>query len=380
MNSEPHHILSPVTDEVFFSQYWEKTPLHIERGDSGYFSSLLSINDIERLLSTGGLVYPDVQVADANRDVSVSDYCGINQQIESAAVRRLYLEGSTVIVTGSQARFEAVADLCRSVTARLVMRSQANVYLSPASQQGFNPHFDTHDVFILQVSGSKVFRFFNSDIELPYTDDTFRPELCADATVQHQVTLNAGDTLYIPRGVVHDAIACGDAPSLHITLGVFAVVVRDLLQEIVQIAGEQQISLRRSVPAEGVPPADELMALLGNAISDDIIETARSRLIDNVALGNVPVAGAALATGALTLDSTIAVVHTNLINVEAHNGVLKVRLHGQILEFEAPLSTAVLSLLKKPEWRVREIAGLNDEQRLVLCRQLQSSGLLELSN
>ncbi|MEM7256055.1 MAG: cupin domain-containing protein [Pseudomonadota bacterium] len=245
MTSTAPYILAPVTRDEFFARYWEQQPLHVERSDSRYFSHLVSVADIDQLLSTGKRSLADIQIADANRDVRVADYSDDNQRIDAAAVRRHYLEGSTIVLNGGQLKIASLAQLCRSVTQQFVMCSQANVYLSPASQQGFNPHFDTHDVFILQVSGRKAFRFYSSEIELPYTDDRFDPANCIEPQLQHEVTLNAGDTLYIPRGVVHDAVACGQQPSLHITLGVFAIMLRDLLQQIVQIAGENDVSLRR---------------------------------------------------------------------------------------------------------------------------------------
>jgi len=169
MSNEPHRIFSPITHHEFFSTYWEKEPLHIQRKDSTYFADLVSIQDIDTLLSNTAQNFPDLQLADANRSISASDYRGSNQRIDAAAVRKLHLEGATVILSGAHMKVSALADLCRSVTSYFVMRSQSNVYLSPASQQGFNPHFDTHDVFILQAAGSKTFRFYTSDIELPYT-------------------------------------------------------------------------------------------------------------------------------------------------------------------------------------------------------------------
>ena len=32
---------------------------------------------------------------------------------------------------------------------------QINAYITPPENQGFAAHYDTHDVFVLQVSGSK---------------------------------------------------------------------------------------------------------------------------------------------------------------------------------------------------------------------------------
>jgi hypothetical protein len=43
-------LISPTTSEDFFSQYWEKKPLHIQRKDPQYYGSLFSKSDLESLL------------------------------------------------------------------------------------------------------------------------------------------------------------------------------------------------------------------------------------------------------------------------------------------------------------------------------------------
>jgi ribosomal protein L16 Arg81 hydroxylase len=367
-------ILTPITDEDFFARFHEREPLHIERLDAQHFASLIHPDDIEQLLSRGDQWIADIQITDANREVRVSDYCGDDQRVDPAAVRRLFLEGSTLVLNRAHVKVPAIADLCRAVTRRFVMRSQANVYFSPASQQGFNPHFDTHDVFILQVSGAKTFSFYQSDIELPYTDDTFDPSYCEAPVLQQQVTLSAGDTLYIPRGVVHDAVASGQSPSLHITLGVFPMMVRDLLQEAIQIAGEREVVLRKSVT--GDTGFTEVRALLEQVLNDETCHQAHDRLMDEVALGGLATTNQALVSGPLTTESVVRVNRANLINTESHSGQLKLRLFGQILEFETDFAKAVGYLLTQDLLRVGDIPALDRDQQLALCIQLQSAGLL----
>lgn len=377
MDVETHHILSPLTQVDFFANYWESEPLHIERGDSHYFANLISVREIDALLSDTSQRYPELQLADANRAIAVSDYRGADQRVDAAAVRTLHNDGATVILTAAHLKIAGLADLCRTVTSQFMMRSQANVYLSPASQRGFSPHFDTHDVFVLQVSGSKTFRFYLSDIALPFSNDTFDPALCAGAKLQEQITVNAGDTLYIPRGVVHDAEACGDASSLHITLGVFPLVVRDLLQEIVQVAGERDEALRRSVLHDADLSTEAIAAFFDRCVDKDVLHIARSRLVDEIALGDMSATCQTLQNRPLKFDSVVQVSQRNVINTESKNDYIKIRLHGQILEFEGVFADAVQWLLANGNGRIADVPGLSHEQSLGLCTQLYVSGFLE---
>ena len=55
-------------------------------------------------------------------------------------------------------------------------RSQYADALAFASEQGIPLHCDRHDVFILQMHGSKRWMLYDTPIELPMRGQTFRPE------------------------------------------------------------------------------------------------------------------------------------------------------------------------------------------------------------
>jgi len=96
-----------------------------------------------------------------------------------------------------------------------------NAYLTPARSQGFAPHFDDIDAFILQVSGKKRWKLYNSVSEssvLPrYSSRDFSPEELSEPTFDN--ILESGDVLYLPRGVIHQAESL-EENSLHVTISV----------------------------------------------------------------------------------------------------------------------------------------------------------------
>lgn len=385
MNQDTGDILHPLTREQFFSDHWEQAPLHIERSNRAHFSSLLTVADIEALLSTGGQFYPDVQIVNSNADTPVADYTDDNRQIVAPGLWRHYHAGATLIVSGAARRFPKLASLCRRTSAAFHMRSHANVYLSPGSQQGFNAHYDTHDVFVLQVSGRKEFRFYHSDIELPFVDSQFSPEHLSDNPVQRvveqTVQLNAGDTLYIPRGVVHDAVALGTEPSLHITLGVYPVVVRDLLQEMIQVAAEDDVNLRRSIAMADVATDDNsgaLQQMLSAVVTAKNYEAARARLFDEIALDIVP--GAAGQLSSESAESSFAIDPDAILSIERVQTVVRVRATGQVLEFSEPYASAVEALIAHRIPVDEALSNLDSEQRGVLYEQLRNAGCLVVAN
>lgn len=96
----------------------------------------------------------------------------------------------------------------------------ANTYLTPAGTQGFAPHYDDIEAFALQLEGKKRWRVYkpiNEHETLPsYSSRNFDQDEIGDAILD--VILEAGDLLYFPRGWIHQANACNDIHSLHITV------------------------------------------------------------------------------------------------------------------------------------------------------------------
>jgi lysine-specific demethylase/histidyl-hydroxylase NO66 len=95
-----------------------------------------------------------------------------------------------------------------------------NCYLTPPDSQGFSPHFDDIDAFILQLEGKKVWKVYapRSEAEmLPrYSSPNFDQHEIGDPVLE--VVLEAGDMLYMPRGTLHQASCVPGAHSLHVTV------------------------------------------------------------------------------------------------------------------------------------------------------------------
>ncbi len=241
-------LLSPIGFTHFVEQYWEREVLHINRDDPDRYASLLSAGDIETLLSTQRLELSDVQLSAGAASPPPSDYLDANGHVVTRRLLDGHRKGATLVLSQAQRRIPSLADFCRDIHAGLAMRCQTNAYLSPAGQQGFQPHYDSHDVFILQVQGRKVFNFYGGGPELPANHHRFDAALHRAGDLQSAVELTAGDALYIPRGVMHDAAADRASPSLHITLGLFPLTLMDVLQDLLARAETNDADFRRSIP------------------------------------------------------------------------------------------------------------------------------------
>lgn len=226
--------------------------LHCRALREDRFRSLLSSADLDTVLGTFGLRAPQLRVVRFDSEIVQSDYC-LGALVDPARVARLFADGATVIFEALHERHEPLGRLCGALTAASGVRTQTNIYLTPPHAQGFKPHWDTHDVFVLQVEGSKRWRLYDGGRLVPLASERFDPAAHEPGPVLAEFTVSAGDALYIPRGVMHAAESLDDT-SLHITLGMIAYTwaefVTHCFAELVERSPRWREDLRYGFAAE----------------------------------------------------------------------------------------------------------------------------------
>jgi Cupin superfamily protein len=241
-------LIEPVPPGVFFKDYYEKKPLLIEGKDPARFSSLLSIEAIDRYLATNSPSHPDVFLVDAARQLKPDDYAfPESDRIDLPRAYQLFNAGATISLGQMHERLPSLATLCRSVEHTFSSHFQTNIYLSPRNAQGFKTHYDSHDVFVLQVSGSKHWTLYDTLIELPLRGQGFDADKHIPGPPTRELTIHAGDVFYCPRGLFHSARAT-DEVSLHITLGLIGKTWADALVEAISEACLASPAFRAHLP------------------------------------------------------------------------------------------------------------------------------------
>ncbi len=243
----------PETEKVFLRDYWEKKHWIIARGRDDFYSDLLGVGNLDSLLSLSSFNTPsdqaDVRLVKTENGKSVSQRVVFRPdgRLDIFGVYAAVQAGFTLIVNRLEFRWTAIAQLCRNLEAALNHRVSANLYYTPPDSQGFSPHYDTHDVLVLQLAGSKLWRLYHRAQLLPLADaDVVVARASLSAPVEEKI-LNAGDLLYLPRGQVHEALTAGGA-SLHLTVGIYALCWFHLIQEAVRKAARSSVELREALP------------------------------------------------------------------------------------------------------------------------------------
>ena len=383
-----HRVFGTITIDEFFAEFWEQKPFHVSRNKGDHFTRYIDVDAVESLISNTVLHFPGVQLSGGAANLIPEHYLDTNERIVPTRLLQAHADGATIVMSKAHELHAPLAHLKRTMQSALELECQTNVYLSPAGKSGFNPHYDAHDVLILQVDGCKSFRFYGDGPYLPFSSERFEAGRDLPGRESRTVRLEPGDTLYIPRGMMHDAIADGDRSSLHITLGVYAVTWLDVLQKLLNQKTSEQQQLRQSIPRVHWLGAGDvkLLATEAQALMSELtpshIQRAVHALRDEVALGSTPntdkLLGRITQSDSVTSNSAIQLLPGRVISSSRVSDTLIVRCHGQILEFHEPFASGVEFLLDKRKTTVREWSGLTAEQQQALATQLMQENLVEL--
>jgi lysine-specific demethylase/histidyl-hydroxylase NO66 len=375
----------------FAAEHWSRTPL-LSRAKElpSPFDDLLSVADVDELVADralrspffrtvsegGGLPLPVRTVTAGSRR--------IGDLVDGDALAAQHADGATLVLQSVHRMHPPVARFCRSLAAELGHATQCNAYITPAGEhQGFDFHHDTHDVFVLQVSGRKRWIVHEPVVRLPLASQPRAgAHLVRDgAEPLLDVELEAGDALYLPRGYVHAALTT-DEHSVHLTVGVLSTTWYDVLTDVVALAGHEE-AFREALPvspAEGL--AESLPDLLRRAARwiehlppADVEDVVRRRLARAVPVEPLPLLATAAALRSLDAATPLRPRQGLSADVRVEGESLVLSLPGKTVTLPSFVEPAVRRLLAGPCTPVDlSVGGLDDAGALVLARRLLREG------
>ena len=231
------NILNPYSVEEFFKKNWTNQAVFIPSEGYKKFDNLFSWEKLTYLLNFHEFHYPDLRLA---LDGKVLD------ESENANLMKLCQEGATLIVNKIHKLIPELTNFTSEVKYDIGYGAQVNAYCSWPGKQGFSSHYDTHEVFILQIDGKKKWHVFPDTIKYPLPEQQSASCSPPEGEPYLSCILNPGDVLYIPRGHWHYALAL-DEPSLHLTLGLHCKTGIDVLEWLVSELRQKE-EWRRSLP------------------------------------------------------------------------------------------------------------------------------------
>ncbi len=381
-------LIAPVARETFLDQHYEREALIATRGEPDRYADLLTLDMLDHFIASANLREGMVDLANQKNRVSRDTYIDDRGRVSSVGIAENYLRGATVILPHLHESMFNLGEFCRSLEEVFSCHVQTNIYLTPqvsqdgTSNQGFPPHFDNHDVFVMQISGAKAWRLYGAPVETPYRGEEFQVGRYEPGEVTREFTLSAGDCVYIPRGLMHDAENAGDAPSLHITVGLITKTWADLLLESISELALSEPDFRRSLPAgfaarefdreKARRHFDRLTRLIADKASMD---SAFDLLADNFVRARKPNVAGVIA-GAHTLNPGERFKRRRFVpwNVADDEGKLVLIGPGGDLDFKPEDGDALELALSGKSFSASDL-GCEDPEELV--QTLWAAGFLE---
>ncbi|HET9946042.1 MAG TPA: cupin domain-containing protein [Actinomycetes bacterium] len=388
---------------AFASEVWGRRPLLTTADKLTGFADLFSLDAVDELVSRRGLRTPFLRVAKGGAVVPTARYtrsggtgAQVADQVVDDRLLDLFVDGHTLVLQGLHRVWPALVDFAGQLVTDLGHPVQVNAYVTPSQSQGFSAHYDTHDVFVLQVAGEKRWRIHEPVLPSPLRDQAWTDHRSAveqRATTEPVIdtVLRPGDSLYLPRGYLHAAEALGGV-TCHLTVGVHPVTRHDLLTALVALVADDE-GLRASLPlgVDLAEPADVQPDL--DATVDALLSRVRSVTAADVssALATSRLGGRrpaplgplaqAEALRTLTSESVLAVRrHLDHVLVTDDEGVVDgsvtLVLPGRRVELGAASAKAVRALLDGARLRVDELPGLEPVDALALARRLVREGVV----
>lgn len=390
-------VIDPISKEEFFADYWEKKPLLINRKDSGYYSNLLTSIQIEKMVSTLDPKQNEFDMVNADEPVKRNLFIDDDGRVNASGVFKLFDQGSTMILQRLHRRHPELARFCAALEAEFSHPFQTNIYFTPAKAKGFKVHYDTHDVFVMQLEGDKDWSIYNEAVELPISGQHFQRDEHKQGKETMSFHLKAGDILYIPRGWMHDARSL-DSNSLHITCGVLTYSWADFITDAIGAVCMAEPSLRKAIPPGfanndfDMSEMEEMFKGHLATISEksdfatttkhfkDLFVNSRRPLMTNQLkqLGEV---------GKLNMESVLKPREqlfyqlTQDAEEREENPQCHIQSHGQVISLPAFAYPAIKYSLEKKSYKVKDLPGeLDNDSKLVLMKRLVREGLVQVAD
>jgi 50S ribosomal protein L16 3-hydroxylase len=226
--NKPWALFGGISPNQFMKQYWHKKPLLV-RGAIPAFG--LAINAHEALdspISAQALLNLASDALVESRLIQAKPWRLESGPFKKKSLPKLNQRDWTLLLQGMEAH-DPTASKVLSWFRFIPDARLDDLMISIAGiGGGVGPHFDSYDVFLIQMSGRRQWQISEQqDLSL---DPTLPLKILQNFTVEHEWVLEPGDMLYLPPHVAHDGIAL-DPNCQTWSVGFRSPSYKELLQE-----------------------------------------------------------------------------------------------------------------------------------------------------
>lgn len=239
----------PVSYEEFIEHYFEKKPLLMKGAlNKQDFLSWNAINEILPrcdLLSENAikLMYKGQKLDKSCYLEEYDDLGTIRYKFREESLYSYLRDGATLVANGI-VNEPTVDCFSREIAQFTGCHIFSSLYIAFNTQRSFKSHWDSRDIFAIQMQGKKRWIIhaptFKNPLFMHRSKDMseYDPDL---DNVYMDIILEAGDILYLPRGWWHDPVPVGEE-TVHLAVGIFPAFVNNYLTWVAQNIVEKEIA------------------------------------------------------------------------------------------------------------------------------------------
>jgi len=276
-------LIAPETEENFFSTIFGRRWAHL-KGDPAKAAAVFDWNAMNDVLAMDVWNAGTVTMMLDGKKVPQQAYCqqGVNRMKatglypDRGRMLKILQDGASLVLNDMSSLHVGVQSVQELLNATFNGRGAANLYYSQKQRRAFHSHFDRHEVFALQIHGTKTWKIYQGRADNPIEHPQFQnmPQIDYDrmkGPLDQEVTTEPGDILYLPRGQFHDALAT-DRDSLHITFSFVMPMGLHLIYDMAnRLVGDP--AFRADLPRLQSPGGEEALAKRVTTLLNRLKET-----------------------------------------------------------------------------------------------------------
>lgn len=247
---------------------------------SDLLANIITLRDVDTVIASQAMCPPMVRVNKDGERLRLEAYtvpCGSGQDagryVDTLRLFRCFRDGASIVLRDMHRYWSPLTKLSWDLSRELGFAVTVNGYLAPPNVQALPPHFDYHDIVVIQISGTKEWLTYHANSRLPLDNNSWRhvgetvdPRVPGpNATPSGAIRLSRGDVLYIPRGSSHTTMS-GPGVSFHLTLALQEVTYFDVASSVLSLVREST-ELRGALPMDREDRTSLANAVLARASS-----------------------------------------------------------------------------------------------------------------
>lgn len=224
----PWALLGGISPQQFMKRYWHKKPLLIRGAIPAYALSKQIGEPLCSPISPEELFKLAASDLVESRLIQAKPWGFTQGPLKKKSIPSLNTPDWTLLIQGMEAKHPAAAKILSWFRFIPDARLDDLMISIAGPGGGVGPHFDSYDVFLIQMSGRRKWRI-SAQTDLTFSAD-LPLKILRNFKAEQEWDLEPGDMLYLPPQIAHEGVAL-DAGCQTWSVGFRAQSYKEMLQE-----------------------------------------------------------------------------------------------------------------------------------------------------